>query len=111
MKIKNFKDKLFTCFLLAIIVICFAVFEIPCFFKQLFGISCFGCGMTRAYINLLQLDFIGAFKMHPMFWSVPILLVFYLFDWKIFKSRFFNNAALILIGLGFLANWVVSLVL
>ena len=111
MKITNLKEKLFNCGLLLVIVILFAVFKIPCVFKQLFGVACFGCGMTRAYISLLWFDIAAAFSFHPMFWSVPVLLVFYLFDGKIFKSRFLNYIVLVLIGLGFFANWIVSLVI
>ncbi len=111
MKIKNLKDKLFTCGLLAVIVVAFAVFRLPCIFKYLFHIPCAGCGMTRAYISLLQFDIIGAFKMHPMFWAMPILFIFYLFDWKLFKSKRLNHAVLILIAGGFLANWIISLLI
>lgn len=46
-----------------------------CLFRNLFGIPCPTCGMTRAYLHLLQGDISGAFKYHPLFWAVPIILL------------------------------------
>ena len=46
-------------------------FRLPCGWIYLFGIPCMGCGMTRAWIAFLSLDFKTAFLMHPMFLSVP----------------------------------------
>ncbi len=37
------------------------------------GIPCPGCGLSRAYLALLKLDFAGAFHYHPLFWAVPLL--------------------------------------
>lgn len=48
--------------------------------QALFGISCPGCGMTRAYLELfLHGDIKSAFFYHPAFWIVPIaaLLLFF----------------------------------
>lgn len=38
-----------------------------CPFQFFFGVSCPGCGMTRAFIALLHLDIVGAFRYHPLF--------------------------------------------
>lgn len=35
---------------------------IPCFFHEITGLQCPGCGVTRLCLALLQLDFIGAWK-------------------------------------------------
>lgn len=43
----------------------------PCFYKQLFGIDCPGCGMQRSFIELLKGDFIASFKMYPAL--LPVL--------------------------------------
>ncbi len=54
-------------------------YMIPCMSKTLFGIECLGCGTQRAFLLLLQGDFVGAFKMYPaiytlvLFFSVIIL--------------------------------------
>lgn len=45
---------------------------ITCPFLFLSGISCPGCGMTRAWLALLRLDLSSAFAWHPLFWlAVP----------------------------------------
>ena len=87
MKIKNAKEKLITCLLIAVIVAVMYLFHIPCPFKAIFSIPCPGCGMTRAYLSLLSFDFVKALEYNPMFWSVPVLFVFYFFDGRVFKKK------------------------
>ncbi|MBR5280191.1 MAG: DUF2752 domain-containing protein [Clostridia bacterium] len=110
-KIKNWKGKLFFCALFAVVLILWYVLLGKCLYVWLWGIQCPGCGMTRAYLALLHLDIKGAFSMHPMFWSVPILLAYYFFDGKLFKVKWLNNTLLVLIVAGFLINWLVRLCL
>ncbi|MDP1745482.1 MAG: DUF2752 domain-containing protein [Bacteroidota bacterium] len=43
----------------------------PCFYKQISGIDCPGCGMQRSFIELLHGDFIASFKMYPAL--LPVL--------------------------------------
>lgn len=52
---------------------------VTCPIRFLTGISCAGCGMSRAWLALLHLDFPLAFHMHPLFWlPVPAaVLLFY----------------------------------
>lgn len=110
LKINNPKDKLITLGILAVVLLVFKIFDIPCVFNLLFKIPCPSCGMTRAYINLLHLDISGAFRMHFMFWSVPILVIYYLFDFRPFGKKWLDNGILILIGAGFLVNWVLHII-
>lgn len=42
-------------------------YPVPCIFNKLTGLSCPGCGNTRAVLALLRLDLIGAFTYNPMF--------------------------------------------
>lgn len=62
-----------------IIAAFYAVMElagITCPIRYLTGISCAGCGMSRAWISLLRLDAASAFAYHPLFWlPVPAALV------------------------------------
>lgn len=44
---------------------------ITCPIRFLTGISCAGCGMSRAWLALLHLDLSTALRMHPLFW-LPI---------------------------------------
>ena len=110
MKIKNLSEKLITLGIVAAIVVIMYLLEIRCFFNLLFGITCPGCGITRAYISLLRLDFAAAFEYNPMFWSVPILGVLYLFDGKLFKYTWLNYLLTIGIFAGFFICWILRLV-
>lgn len=63
---------------------------ITCPIKFVTGISCAGCGMTRAWISALRLDFARAFYYHPIFPLgplIPFIMVFkkYL-NVKVFKA-------------------------
>ncbi len=53
---------------------------ITCPIKFLTGVSCPGCGMTRAWLALLRLDFFSALAFHPLFWLPPLALGMYLFQ-------------------------------
>ncbi len=65
-----------------------------CPIKNLFGISCFGCGMTRAFICVLELDLISAFQYNalaiPLFFAIFLYIIIFcidiLFNKKIIKK-------------------------
>ena len=63
----------------AAVVVFYAVLSLlglaACPIKWVTGISCPGCGMTRAWARVLHLDFHGAWDFHPLFWVVPIVVV------------------------------------
>ncbi len=105
MKITNLKDKLVAIATVLVVAIILWVFKAPCIFKALFNIECIGCGMTRALLSAIKLDFVSAFSYHKMFWSLPILVLYFLFDGKVFKNKIINITVLLLIGIGFLLNW------
>ena len=46
-------------------------FGITCPIKHVLGISCAGCGMTRACMSALRLDFAAAFSYHPLWIVLP----------------------------------------
>ena len=56
-----------------------------CLFKNLFGIECYGCGITKAVIAATQLDFIRAFNYNKLIVVVMPLLL-YLWIKEIVKS-------------------------
>ena len=63
------------------VVLLYALMEaagITCPIKYVTGISCAGCGMSRAWLSVLRLDFRQAFYYHPLFWMVPAAAVVYL---------------------------------
>jgi len=47
-----------------------------CLFKNIFGIECWGCGITRAVISAVQFDFKAAFHYNKMIIIVFPLLVY-----------------------------------
>ena len=71
----------------ALLVVIWYSCDLPCVFRALTGIPCITCGMTRAWLCVFRLDLTGAFLLHPMFWSIPVLILFVLFDGNVFPSR------------------------
>lgn len=43
-----------------------------CPIKHIFGISCFGCGLTRGFFCILQFDFAAACRSHIL--SIPLFV-------------------------------------
>lgn len=56
---------------IALLYVALEALGITCPIRFLTGISCAGCGMSRAWLSLLRLDLAGAFYYHPLFW-LPI---------------------------------------
>lgn len=110
MKISKLKEKMFFSGLILLCAFIMYIFKIPCIFRAILGVPCPGCGITRAYICVFNLDFQKAFELNFMFWSVPVLFVIYILDGKIFKKRLFNLILEYLIYLGFLVSWICRLI-
>ena len=83
--------------------------DATCIIKHFTGIECPGCGLTRAWLSVMRFDLVTAFQYNPMFWSVPIIFLYYWRDLRVFKSKFLNYAVIIVISVGFLANWIFGL--
>ena len=71
--------------------------NVSCPILKLTGISCPGCGMTRALISAVQFKFTDAFHFHPL-WLLflifaLILTILYIFE----KKRVFNVFLFILV--------------
>lgn len=72
--------------LVGTIVLIYAVFDlvgIGCPIKFVTGISCLGCGMTRAWLSVLRLDFAAAFYYHPLFLLPLVAVIVYFLKSKI----------------------------
>ena len=81
-----------------------------CPFRNITGIPCPGCGMTHAWLSFLRLDLVAAFRYHPMFWSVPVLMAYCLFDGQIVRKKWLNFGLLGFIALGTVINYIVVLI-
>lgn len=83
MKHKFHRKHLWELFLLAISIGIVCIIEnilgIGCPIRHFTGIPCAGCGMTRAILSALQLNFHRAFYYHPLFWMIPLTGIFLLF--------------------------------
>ena len=61
----------------------FFAFGITCPIKFITGVSCPGCGMSRACLHAAKLDIESAFGYHPMWITVPFFAFFLIFfKWK-----------------------------
>ena len=67
--------------LYSLLILFFLLIFYKCPFKFFLGIPCFGCGMTRALISCLRLDFIAAFYYHPLFGFVIIAGILWCFNY------------------------------
>lgn len=79
--------------------------HITCVFLHLLHIPCPGCGMTRALICLLRLDFSGAWRYNPLIFAMPYVLAYLFCDWK---SRV-HKYILLIIGIGAILNWGINI--
>ena len=92
--------------MMIIIVVCVIVFYglifalgITCPVKYLTGVSCPGCGMTRACLSALRLDFASAFYYHPLWILMLPLAALLIFLWAKRKKK----ALCVVLGLFFVA--------
>ena len=77
-----------------------------CLFLTYLGVPCPGCGMTRALLAALRLDFAAAFAFHPMVFALPVMYLYFLFDGKLFAKKWADPAVWVCIGAGFLLHWL-----
>jgi hypothetical protein len=47
-----------------------------CLFKNIFGIECYGCGIAKAVISVMQLDFARAFNYNKLIVIVMPLIIY-----------------------------------
>lgn len=89
MKKKFFgKDWVLAAFAVVGFYLLLAASGIGCPIKFVTGISCAGCGMTRAWLALLRLDVRTAFKYHPLFCLPPVALIVFAMKDKMSKKLY-----------------------
>ena len=108
-KIENIKPKLAVVPLILLLYLLMYALDTTCIVKSILGIPCPGCGMTRAVVSALRLDLAAAFRLHPMFWSLPLLVLYFLYDGHLFKNKRLNYGVGAAIALGFLLNWLIRI--
>ena len=105
----DWKKVLLWTLLLAVLIL---FLDLGCIFRKVTGIPCPGCGMTRAHLAALRLDFQSAFFYHPLwFLPIPLAAVQLFFPGGIFRERKWNNALAVLLLILVLAVYAVRMVL
>ena len=84
--------------------------NIPCPIKHVTGISCAGCGMSRAILSALKLDFSSAFAYHPL-WVVVIPAVIALVLLGANGKKRASNVLLVSLCALFFITWIIRIVL
>ena len=91
-----------TIFIVVNIILLVILYNIPiqdnqilnnlCLYKNIFGIKCWNCGMTRACLSVLHLDFSSAFEYNQnVIFVLPLTIIIYLYFWYKFIVKKKNN--------------------
>lgn len=105
------KQRIIVAILFILIIGCVTVFGngVPCVIKYITGISCLGCGMTRAWLAVFKLDFSLAFYYHPLF-IMPVLILIIILNRKRLKPKAMSViiwTILILFGIVYIYRMIV----
>lgn len=73
-----------------------------CLVRNITGFPCPGCGMTRAHISALQLDFKKAFYYHPLFIFPSLLFFIVIFKKRLKIADYLYNNNYIMLALFFI---------
>lgn len=112
-KIKFEHIRLFIYFL-SVVLIFFVVIgkvNIGCYYKDNYNIICPACGLTRATISILKLDFVSAYKYNSFYTIVllPLVLILIINDIYVILKRKctkVNEFSLVEILLGEGKKWI-----
>ena len=77
--------------------------------RQFTGVICPTCGMTRAWRACFRLELQAAFSYHPMFWSIPVLVLAFLLDGFAFPGKKATHVIYWVTLLGFAATWMIRI--
>lgn len=86
----------------------FFALGITCPIKFITGVSCPGCGMSRACLHAAKFDFKSAFYYHPMWITIPVF-AFLLIFFKIKKIKIAFNITLCVFAVMMLCVYVYRL--
>lgn len=96
--------------IIALFYVLLHIIGIGCPIKFITGISCPGCGMSRAALSLLRLDFAAAFYYHPFFPLVFIMAgIFILRIFEKIPKKTYDIAIFIFCG-AFLLLWLFRMI-
>ena len=101
-KVKKHKNKIMAGFIACLFTVIYAVFGCP--IKYITGISCMGCGMTRAFWAASRMRFVEAYHYHPL-WPLVIVWIPLFF----FRKKINKNIMNVLVGITVVAFLLVFL--
>lgn len=105
----DWKKVLLGAVLLAVLIL---FLDMGCVFRKITGVPCPGCGMTRAHLAALRLDFSAAFFYHPLwFLPVPAAILQLFFPEGLFREKKWNTWTAVLLLIAVLAVYVVRMAL
>ena len=62
---------------------------IPCIWQSIFDLHCPGCGLTTAFISIIEFDFKNAFETNWLIFIIFPLVIFYLIhDYVKFRNKY-----------------------
>ena len=98
-----------TVFICCLLIIGFAAgIGYGCLFKNLFGFECPSCGLSRAWLAVLNGNFAAAFSYHPMFWFPPAALLWCCTK-KAIVSKRFDLSVLAVLGVIYFLIYLVKI--
>lgn len=103
------RDRLTALAAVAALYVALELVGITCPIRFLTGVSCAGCGMSRAWLSLLRLDLAVAVRFHPLFW-LPVPAAVLLLIRRRIPRRVFRAGLVLCIAL-FLTVYLIRLFL
>ena len=82
---------------------------VPCFFEYLTNIPCPGCGLTRSFISILNLDLISAIKYNIL--GIPLFIAIILLNIYLIKDIIYNKKSTITLINKILTNYKIIIFL
>lgn len=98
----------FAALLLAYVVVT-SLLGIGCPIRFVTGISCPGCGMTRAWLEFLQFNPVAALAYHPLFWTVPVAMVLAVVPARGLVARRVRMALMLALCGALIVLWVIRM--
>ena len=82
---------------------------VPCFFEYLTNIPCPGCGLTRSFISIPNLDLISAIKYNIL--GIPLFIAIILLNIYLIKDIIYNKKSTITLINKILTNYKIIIFL